>query len=723
MPQHKHLPDGENGAYRVVWGPQRFYLSIGWKTLIAFALVVFVPMFGLMHITGFTLRAAMEGESLRALEANLRGAWRVYHERINTVSSSLVQTAASPYVKAALRDGDEQQLTELLRRQEALLPFTDVWLITGPDRRVLVRRSGPIGQRISLNEMIARAYTSAEPITSTELLPSQIFLEENARLRGNLAPEVMTQVVVVPVQDNGEVIGALAGIIMLNEDDWLPNAIHDYLSIDAALFSSLIQESRIIAASQRPNNIWATGLLAPTVLNDHVRSGRIFRGHINVNGIPSFIISEPITNLAGEPIGALSIGVRSDNIEQLIADNARNIYIFLGLGFLLSVVIAYLAYRDTMTPLRALMGAMGSFADGNLNARTDLRTKDEFEGVGEGFNRMAQAVQEHQERVESFNSLTSLLITSLKPRELLQKVLNKVVELTTSQAGVIYLAETDGREQNLSPYVAYAVDLEQMPRLRFGQGLPGEAAVQRRVIHAKQIPSDCKVNVNFGVADTLPKEVALIPIIYQERVLGVMLLGTLNGFRPSEMALLEYMANQVAVVLENALTHQEVERLSITDGLTGVFNRSYITERMEAEFARAQRYHSELSLLMIDVDHFKQINDHYGHQVGDQALIAVADALRRTMRGSDLLGRYGGEEFVVLLPQTGGTDGQVTAEKVRQTIEQLRLSALGGQPVTVSIGLAAYPDDIGSLDDLIRKADEALYRAKAEGRNRVITAA
>ena len=717
------VTDDQQNPYRVVWGPQRFRLSIGWKTLIAFALVVFVPMFGLLHITEQTLRQSMQEETYHSLEANLRGAWRVYHERHNNLRAALVLSASAPGTRSAIRHDSQNQLTALLNRHAGLLPYVDVWLAFDKEQRVIARRNGETGQKIFLNNLVSQAFTVQEPVLATELLSNEVFIEENPLKYSNLETQVMSQVVVVPVEQGGEVIGAIAGLILMNQDRWLPNAIHDYLSIDAALFGSLIQESRIISASSRPNNIWAEGLLAPTALNQAIDQGELYKGKIEVNGIPAFVISEPIKNNEGTSVGALSIGVRSSGIDALVQSNTRNVYLFIGVGVALSLIIALLAYRDTMVPIRAVMGAMDEFARGNLSVRTDLRTKDEFEGMGRGFNRMAESVQEHQERVESFNSLTSLLITSLKPQELLQKVLNKVVELTTSQAGTIYLAETRDGDEVLVPYVSYAVNIEAMPNLRFGEGLPGQAALERRVVHAKHVPADCKLNINFGLADAAPTEVAIFPVVYRDEVLGVMLLGSVNRFDSNEVSLLEYITNQIAVVLENALTHEEVERLSVTDGLTGVYNRRYVTARMEEEFSKAQRYNTALSVLLLDIDHFKAINDEYGHHAGDEALISVAGALQESLREGDMLGRYGGEEFVVLLPQTPENDAATAGEKLREAIEALAIPELGQEGLTVSIGVAGFPvHPVGSLDALIQAADEALYQAKAGGRNQVRTA-
>ncbi|HEY0720588.1 MAG TPA: diguanylate cyclase [Gammaproteobacteria bacterium] len=723
MTSSRHHQDSKPNNFRVVWGPQRFYLSIGWKTLIAFAMVVFIPMLGLMALTDHTLRRAMEEETLRSMEANLRGAWRVYYERSNTLRSALMQSANTPETVQTVKSGNARALAELLSRNAAQLPFTDVWLVIDSQSQIIARRQGSSGGPLLLNNIVSRAFASLEPVASTELLSNELFLAENPLKFSSLSPHVMSQVVVVPIVEDGKLYGGFVGLILMNGDEWLPNAIHDYLSIDAAVFGSVIQESRIISASTHPNNIWASGLLSPASLSETIERGETYRGSLLINEIPSYVIADPIKNIEGHPIGALSVGVRGSNIDALISNNTRNIYLFIGVGILLSLLIAYLAYRDTMTPMRALIGAMTRFANGDLTTRTDIRTKDEFDDLGDRFNHMAQSIQEHQERVESFNSLSSLLIASLNPQSLMQNVLDKIIELTRAQAGTIYLREGEGNNELLVPFVAYGVDLAAMEYLHFGQGLPGEAARRKKSIVIRDIPTDCRLNINLGIADVMPREVAIFPIIYRDSVLGVMMLASMSPFHSNELSQLESMINQIAIVLENALAHEKVAQLSITDTLTGVYNRRYLTQRLEEEFRISQRHHSPLSALLVDIDYFKKINDQYGHQIGDEALIRVAHTLKDNIRDSDLLARFGGEEFVIILPHTLQTDAMLVAEKLRQAISSLIIAAMGDHRVTISIGVATIPDvTIDNSDGLLGAADRALYLAKEQGRNRVIFA-
>lgn len=167
-----------------------------------------------------------------------------------------------------------------------------------------------------------------------------------------------------------------------------------------------------------------------------------------------------------------------------------------------------------------------------------------------------------------------------------------------------------------------------------------------------------------------------------------------------------------------------LEELSNTDGLTKVVNRRHLMELLDLEFTRARRYNSTLSFVMVDVDHFKTINDKHGHQTGDEALTAVAGVLRQDLRRNDVVGRYGGEEFSLLLPETVGEGAKVVAERYRKRIEEYDLVTKAGTlKLSASFGVAELAPDMPDIDALVRRADAAMYQAKHEGRNRVIVAA
>jgi two-component system, cell cycle response regulator len=177
---------------------------------------------------------------------------------------------------------------------------------------------------------------------------------------------------------------------------------------------------------------------------------------------------------------------------------------------------------------------------------------------------------------------------------------------------------------------------------------------------------------------------------------------------------------------ELARKREELLALSRTDPLTGLYNRRYFEERLQEEFARARRYRAPLSLVMLDIDHFKRINDTFGHPFGDEVLRAVSQVARARLREVDLLARYGGEELIALLPETSPADALRACERVREAIEALQLDhcSVDGSRQTVrctaSVGLASLPSpSLQNSEDLLRAADECLYAAKGAGRNRV----
>jgi len=196
-------------------------------------------------------------------------------------------------------------------------------------------------------------------------------------------------------------------------------------------------------------------------------------------------------------------------------------------------------------------------------------------------------------------------------------------------------------------------------------------------------------------------------------------------FHPADLvARLELHLKLVRLQRELVSKNKLLEQLSTTDPLTGLRNRRYLTEVLSVEFLRAKRYHTPLSVVMADIDHFKTVNDRYGHAVGDSVLEAVGGILRRRLRGSDYGGRYGGEEFLMVLANSEAEGAAVFAERLRQEVEATELGAESGSSisVTVSVGVATLAQDHQTPGDLVSHADEAMYRAKQAGRNRVETA-
>lgn len=193
-----------------------------------------------------------------------------------------------------------------------------------------------------------------------------------------------------------------------------------------------------------------------------------------------------------------------------------------------------------------------------------------------------------------------------------------------------------------------------------------------------------------------------------------------NSFDKDEIDLLEQVTAEVAKALHHLLIFEHTKELSIKDDLTGIFNRRYFNQRFEREVLRSKRYQRSLAVVMADIDHFKQYNDLNGHILGDEVLKHVAEIMECNLRKADIVCRFGGEEFIVLLPEISKEQARKAANKLRRKIEQETFEREEKQPdkkITISLGVAAFPDDATNPEQLLKAADQALYQAKSMGRN------
>jgi diguanylate cyclase (GGDEF)-like protein len=215
-----------------------------------------------------------------------------------------------------------------------------------------------------------------------------------------------------------------------------------------------------------------------------------------------------------------------------------------------------------------------------------------------------------------------------------------------------------------------------------------------------------------------------VPLLASGEMLGTLHLSSRGSITPAVRKRADLVSDQIAMALANLKLREKLRNQSIRDALTGLFNRRYTEETLVRELHRAERQRSSISILAIDVDHFKRFNDSFGHEAGDLVLRSIGTFLLEQTRGGDVASRMGGEELLVMLPGAALDDARAKAEQLRQGIKQLVLSHLGAPlgKVTISIGVAAFPQHGRNPDELLRTADASLYQAKHQGRDRVVVA-
>jgi diguanylate cyclase (GGDEF)-like protein len=376
--------------------------------------------------------------------------------------------------------------------------------------------------------------------------------------------------------------------------------------------------------------------------------------------------------------------------------------------------------------LRALRDAAQAAARGELAARVPVPAgDDDLAALAQAFNAMLDElearVHELEQRpshvVQALRRLGDALAATHDRAAIIDSVVETSLLTLRARAAVFYEADLADRLRA----VAVCGTADRDAELAIGEGLAGRAAQGKTAIVWPGRAEPSPAEPEAGAATALA-----VPVRLRARLLGVLALYGRHvswPFNEDDVDMLETLAHQAEIAVDNALLYDDASRLSITDGLTGLWNRRHFELQATTELARSRRFSEPLGMLMIDVDHFKSVNDEHGHQAGDAVLIEVATRLTQVTREVDLVARYGGEEFGVLLPKTDVKGARVLAERIR--------TAMGGEgfpvdgatlAVTVSIGAAVHPDHGDSLDALLAAADVALYRAKAAGRNRVESA-
>ena len=396
----------------------------------------------------------------------------------------------------------------------------------------------------------------------------------------------------------------------------------------------------------------------------------------------------------------------------------------------LAAGIAFLLARVTTRPLEELGDAAARVAAGDLSTAIEVRSRDEVGRLALAFNAMTDdlrsyvgALQTSRDELQVSRDelqagvarLGATLASTHDLDSILTVVLDAAMASTRAGAGAVLLLSADRSALELA--VSKGLPDDGPRRLALGEGVAGTVASTGEALRGRTGP-----DLAPAPGEPTGATVVAVPLTSSTTVIGVLLLlDRADGeeFDDRDLSTLRTFTSQATVAVDNVLLHEEARRLSVTDGLTGLWNFRYFQLTLAREIERGSRFDRPLALLMLDLDHFKRVNDQYGHQRGDAVLIELAERLRGLVRDVDTLARYGGEELVVVLPETDEPGAVRAAERICEAVRATTFGLSGELPVpvTVSIGVAVFPGHGATPSALLRAADDALYAAKREGRD------
>lgn len=332
--------------------------------------------------------------------------------------------------------------------------------------------------------------------------------------------------------------------------------------------------------------------------------------------------------------------------------------------------------------------------------------------------KLARLLQEQAAREVAINRIASAIRSSLSLPSVLQTTVDEVGRALGVQLSGLHIEGEHDQPPVMKCYFRDGEPSEEDREALVNDLFAYHSQLERRLKH--YVLDEQRGSSAQTEDETRP--LAVVPLLYQARSMGVLLVCSDDPHRiwqENELLLLRTVADQVAVAVNHARLFTQMQQLALTDGLTGCVNRRSFEMQLERDLRLATRMRQPVSLIMLDIDHFKRVNDTYGHDAGDAALRFLADVLRDELRGVDTAARYGGEEFAVILPQAALEGALIVAERLRSRLETTEVPGIGH--ITASFGLATFPLHANSRDQLVGAADRALYESKHAGRNRIST--
>jgi diguanylate cyclase (GGDEF)-like protein len=630
------------------------------KLRLFFVLLVILPMIALA-IALFTLTSRSEtGKADAGIAAGVRTAFGVYEDSASAAGPAVRDVASDPQLSAALVSG-----TGIAARMQQLIGTDGIVTLEllAADGAVIARAGSPTG--------IA---SKAAPLAA------------GGRMRGTL---------VVSLTDASEFAARVRRL--------------------TGYHIGVFRNGRLLAATV--NGLGPRGRLGERG-EPHAfeLDGDEYRGRVEA-------IQEP-----GRPPLELALFRGTSSFSDAIAHNRLLIAGLLLAFLLLAIAAAVLVSRALTDQIDTFLVAARRLARGDFRQPVPVEGHDEFAQLSREFNSMSEQLaskidevkRQRGELSEAIRRVGDALAMGLDRNGVVALAVRTAVDACEAQAGRALPVDEDAFRES-----ERGVDEELDAALRAAERRAGSIRVVAHKRPAGEGGRPPRVATPASIGSTHALAVPMLSALGSSstRYLGVLSIARRRRrFTREEEELLQYLAGQAVVSIENASLHETVERQAVTDELTGLANQRAFHSILEGEIERSRRFSAPLALVMLDLDHFKQVNDEYGHQQGDEVLALVADVLRQFSRDIDTPARYGGEELAVVLPQTDSEGAAQLAERMREAIAQLdapRVNGEGSLSLRASFGVAAMPESAADKEGLIAAADAALYRAKRGGRNRV----
>jgi len=359
----------------------------------------------------------------------------------------------------------------------------------------------------------------------------------------------------------------------------------------------------------------------------------------------------------------------------------------------------------------------------------DLLARDRLIGeLRQRGRRTTAQSRDYEARLEAFAAIVRATGNELDPQKIVDLAMERIRSFLHPRAWIFLLFDAD--QEQLTVIQARGEGMAAMKGVSIGagKGIAGRAAQKRQAILVEDVG---RSGATYGAPelprDLVARSVLAVPLISRGRVIGVIEAIDAAGsgrFSNEDARLLALLLEPAAVAVDNALLLRRSEELSITDDLTKLYNSRFLNATLRREVERSKRYRTPVSLIFLDLDGFKNVNDQHGHLYGSRTLVEVGAVIKGTVREIDIVSRFGGDEFTVILPQTGPEGAMTIAERIRQRIADTSFLQEHGIEVRISasFGIASFPDHGKTKDELIARADQAMYAAKGRGKNGVALA-